>query len=1311
MFAQMRAFLAPPSFADEDQDRISRILNVILLAIVALLTLFLVSQFLTGAYTLQDTNFYILAGLEILVAGMWVALKRGYLRLAAYGVLFATWIGLVFVSFNAGGVRDSAFIALIVPSMIASLVLGWRQALYFLALTIAAGWLLAYLEDQGQILLEMSGSYQIATELTIVLLLFALLLYLLVSNLSNALAKARQSNEELRKFSDQLEERVVARTQELMLAANVAQSLSIIQDLESLLDNAVALIQSRFNLYYVQVYLLDESGEFLQLRAGTGDVGQALLQQKHRLRLDEKSINSTAVASKQPIIVADTSQSDIFQPNPLLPLTRSELAVPLILENQVVGVLNLQSSKPGSFTTESLPAFQTLAGQLAIAINNVNLLAEREQVAASLQEEQNRVQAILEAVSVPIVISFVSDGTVAYVNEALAEIVQIPRDELIGRQTPDFYVDPEDRVTFVQQLQRNGRVQNYEVQLKRGDGVPFWAMLSGRILDYQGQPTVLATLIDIDQRHKAEETIAQRAAQLQTVAQLSATANSILEEQKLLQEVVDLIKTRFGLYHAHVYLLDSSQENLVLAAGAGEIGRRMVAEKRSISLAQTQSLVARAARRRTSVIVNDVVRDEGFLPNPLLLETRAEMAVPMIAGQELIGVLDVQADRAGYFGTEDANIQTTLAAQVAIAIQNARSYGQMRQQAVIIENSGTMIVTTNMEGRVIYVNPAGLRVMGATIEVLQESPFTRFYTPESIERLQREAIPAMLKEGTWRGELTLVTLDGREIPVDQTISLIRSQEGRREFVAATMIDITEQKRAEAALQQALARAETFRRLVEVFNQGVAIAELDGAIKYANPALLHFWGFDDLTQVQGESITNFYPGDMRLTAELEAIPTTLERGVWVGEMILQAPDGREIPTLESYTLVTDEAGEPISLALVITDITERKEAEKAQQQLAAALEERLQEVNALQRAMTHEGWQAFFAAQERPIQGYRFYKEKLRLISRQDLHNSELTNAPMSATQVAQIVASDAETTAAVPMQIRGETIGILGARSIDGKPIDAKTRELLNALSAQVAEALERARLFEETELGRQQLDAQARELAVINEVAQSVSQLLQPADLLETIFRQVQRAITADAFIVATYDERTNTMNYPLVYDEGRRYQPVPGRPAADNPWLQVVQSGKPILINRTHAEVAERLAQLKGQAEQRLGQPGKVSASLMFVPLFLGQKTIGAMSVQSYTRAAYNERDLALLTGIANHVAVALENARLYTEAQRRAEREALVNTITQKIQSTLTVEKALETAVTELGRVFQAPYAAAEIALAGQENGRINPSHVKE
>jgi GAF domain-containing protein/HAMP domain-containing protein len=178
-----------------------------------------------------------------------------------------------------------------------------------------------------------------------------------------------------------------------------------------------------------------------------------------------------------------------------------------------------------------------------------------------------------------------------------------------------------------------------------------------------------------------EQRVAARTRDLEIVAEVGTAAATILDSKRLLQDVTDLTKERFRLYHSHIYLLDEEGKNLILAAGAGEPGRIMVSHGHSIPLDREQSLVARAARERKGVAVNDVTQAPDFLPNPLLPDTRAELAVPMIAAGKVIGVFDIQSEQIGRFTDADINIQTTLAAQLAVAIQNARSFEQSKRQA------------------------------------------------------------------------------------------------------------------------------------------------------------------------------------------------------------------------------------------------------------------------------------------------------------------------------------------------------------------------------------------------------------------------------------------------------------------------------------------------------------------------------------------------------------------------------------------------------------------------------------------------------
>jgi GAF domain-containing protein/HAMP domain-containing protein len=171
-----------------------------------------------------------------------------------------------------------------------------------------------------------------------------------------------------------------------------------------------------------------------------------------------------------------------------------------------------------------------------------------------------------------------------------------------------------------------------------------------------------------------EQRVANSTRDLQTVADVNAQISTVLDENRLLQDVVDLTKERFRLYHAHIYLVNSTGDTLVLTSGAGHVGRQMVSEVRTIAMNNPQSIVANAARSRKGVIINDVTESKTFLPHPLLPDTLSELAVPLIARGQLLGVLDVQSDKAGFFSSDMLSVVELLAGQIAVAISNARLY-------------------------------------------------------------------------------------------------------------------------------------------------------------------------------------------------------------------------------------------------------------------------------------------------------------------------------------------------------------------------------------------------------------------------------------------------------------------------------------------------------------------------------------------------------------------------------------------------------------------------------------------------------------
>jgi GAF domain-containing protein/CheY-like chemotaxis protein len=176
----------------------------------------------------------------------------------------------------------------------------------------------------------------------------------------------------------------------LKAAARAAKNITTILDPYELLQRTVDIICDEFGFYYAGVFILDDLKQYAVLKAGRGAAGKAMINSEHKLAVGGNSMIGMCIADRQGRIALDVGAEAVFFENPDLPKTRSEMALPLIMGEDVIGALTVQSMEEAAFHEEDIAALQTMADQLAIAIQNSNLHRQAER-RSRLLKAANRV--------------------------------------------------------------------------------------------------------------------------------------------------------------------------------------------------------------------------------------------------------------------------------------------------------------------------------------------------------------------------------------------------------------------------------------------------------------------------------------------------------------------------------------------------------------------------------------------------------------------------------------------------------------------------------------------------------------------------------------------------------------------------------------------------------------------------------------------------------------------------------------------------------------------------------------------------------
>jgi PAS domain S-box-containing protein len=200
----------------------------------------------------------------------------------------------------------------------------------------------------------------------------------------------------------QLMDETQHRSNLLATGAKVSSAATSILDLDGIINTSVNLIRDQFDFYYVGLFLVDNARKWAVLRAGTGEAGRIQVEKGHRLEVGGESMIGWSVANRQARIALDVGEDAVHFQNPYLPDTSSEMALPLISRDEVIGALTVQSVEQNAFSDDDITVLQTMADQLANAIANARLfdnVMRSQKAAETLLQETQALQQLSQALA------------------------------------------------------------------------------------------------------------------------------------------------------------------------------------------------------------------------------------------------------------------------------------------------------------------------------------------------------------------------------------------------------------------------------------------------------------------------------------------------------------------------------------------------------------------------------------------------------------------------------------------------------------------------------------------------------------------------------------------------------------------------------------------------------------------------------------------------------------------------------------------------------------------------------------------------
>ncbi|HTP10233.1 MAG TPA: GAF domain-containing protein [Anaerolineae bacterium] len=711
-----------PSIQDPGTRRQVQLQTAFILVLIIVFAVSALSAWQAEVQKLRPETLALFTSTVVFLAAYWLSRTRRYEWGAIVVVTSLSLAAFAIVVANPASANTIFYAFIPLTFVIGGFLLRTSYAVVLVAVDTALIFCMPLLRP-GQIAFrDVAAEGGVILSVGILLIVFASVRDLTERDRLEVLTK---TNQELQDLQGTLEQRVAERTAQLQTSAEVGQAAAATLDSDQLLRQVVNLITERFGFYYAAVFTLNDTGTAALLREATGEAGRILRERAHQLEVNETSMVGYAISQRRARIALDVGLDPVRFANPLLPETRSEIALPLIASDRVLGALDVQSTQPAAFDESSAVVLQSMADQIAVALKNAEQFKQAEAQARRQSELNQFSRGLFSATStedlyrvlataLPTIVPHdylglaLAQGTTLreYRLQAAAEqiLTEGPvyalQNTLSGRAYTTRHpavsrnLDREEYLNDLAQLQRLGYHSALSLPLNIGE----------RILGTLNFASRSAEVYSLESPTWFEQLAGQVSAALETQRLAEAQRTSLREMEALTRQLS-------GQAWAKRWQRQAGEAVLFARSGIGV--------DVPTSTPEIETVIAQHA---------PLIRTESNSSGEQS-PYQAALAVPIVLRGEVLGGLQVgEAHQAREWTQDDLTFMQAVADQVALALDNARLIEETQQRAererLVADISSRMFAANDLET---IVQIAGeelgrvLQVKQTTVKVRAES--------------------------------------------------------------------------------------------------------------------------------------------------------------------------------------------------------------------------------------------------------------------------------------------------------------------------------------------------------------------------------------------------------------------------------------------------------------------------------------------------------------------------------------------------------------------------------------------------------------